>query len=74
MPEGKSVLIGKPGRHPAGAIRRAYLLLHSDGGCTAEAIAQFPFCSEDTIWTVLRCFNSRSGLLRFIALLRWLGG
>src|SRR5512135_1052573 len=37
------------GRHPVSAIRRAYILLHSDGGRTDEAIAQFLFCSEDTV-------------------------
>ncbi len=37
------------GQHPASAMRRAYILLHSDGGRTDEAIAQFLFCSEDTV-------------------------
>ena len=37
------------GQHPASAIRRAYILLHSDGGRTDEAIAQFLFCSEDSV-------------------------
>jgi transposase len=37
------------GQHPVSAIRRAYILLHSDGGRTDEAIAQFLFCSEDTV-------------------------
>ena len=37
------------GQHPASAIRRTYILMHSDGGRTDEAIAQFLFCSEDTI-------------------------
>ena len=36
------------GQHPASAIRRAYILLHRDGGRTDEAIAQFLFCSEDS--------------------------
>jgi transposase len=37
------------GQHPASAMRRAFILLHSDGGRTDEAIAQFLFCSEDTV-------------------------
>ena len=37
------------GQHPASAIRRAYILLHSDGGRTDEVIAQFLFCSEDSV-------------------------
>ena len=37
------------GLHPVSAVRRAYILLHSDGGRTDEAIAQFLLCSEDTV-------------------------
>lgn len=37
------------GQHPVSATRRAYILLHSDGGRTDEAIAQFLFCREDTV-------------------------
>jgi transposase len=37
------------GQHPISTIRRAYILLHSEGGRTDEAIAQFLFCSEDTV-------------------------
>jgi hypothetical protein len=37
------------GQHPVSAIRRAYILLPSEGGRIDEAIAQFLFCSEDTV-------------------------
>lgn len=34
------------GQHSASVLRRAYILLHSDGGRTDDAIAQFLFCSR----------------------------
>jgi transposase len=37
------------GQHSASAMRRAYILRHSDGGRTDDAIAQCLFCSEDTV-------------------------
>jgi transposase len=37
------------GKIEAAIVKRAYMLLHSDAGMTDEAIAQFLFCSEDTV-------------------------
>jgi transposase len=37
------------GKISAAVVKRAYMLLHSDAGLTDETIAQFLFCSEDTV-------------------------
>ena len=37
------------GQVPADIVKRAYMLLHSDAGKTDVAIAEFLFCSEDTV-------------------------
>lgn len=37
------------GYHLSNEIKRAYILLHSDGGHTDEAIGRMVFCSEDTV-------------------------
>lgn len=37
------------GKIHAAIVKRAYMLLHSDTDMTDEAIAQFLFCSEDTV-------------------------
>lgn len=37
------------GYHQVHKIKRAYMLLHSDGGLTDEAIGTFLFCSEDSV-------------------------
>jgi transposase len=37
------------GQHPVSVIKRAYILLHSSAGRPDEAIAEFLFCSEDTV-------------------------
>lgn len=37
------------GKIEADIIKRAYMLLHSDAGKTDVAIAEFLFCSEDTV-------------------------
>lgn len=39
----------KKGHDAVKRIQRAYILLHSDAGRTDEAIAEFLFCSEDTV-------------------------
>ena len=37
------------GKIQADVVKRAYMLLHSDAGMRDVAIAQFLFCSEDTV-------------------------
>jgi transposase len=37
------------GKIQADVVKRAYMLLHSDAGMSDVAIAQFLFCSEDTV-------------------------
>ena len=37
------------GKIQADVVKRAYMLLHSDAGKTDVAIAEFLFCSEDTV-------------------------
>ncbi len=37
------------GKIPADIVKHAYMLLHSDAGLSDMAIAQFLFCSEDTV-------------------------
>jgi transposase len=37
------------GYHQSNEIKRAYMLLHTDGGNTDEAIAHMLFCSEDSV-------------------------
>ncbi len=37
------------GKVPADVVKHAYMLLHSDAGKTDGAIAEFLFCSEDTV-------------------------
>ncbi len=37
------------GKIQADVVKRGYMLLHSDAGMTDVAIAQFLFCSEDTV-------------------------
>lgn len=37
------------GKIQADVVKRAYMLLHSDAGMTDGAIAEFLFCSEDTV-------------------------
>ncbi len=37
------------GKIEADVVKRAYMLLHSDAGKTDVAIADFLFCSEDTV-------------------------
>ncbi len=39
----------KKGHDAVNRIKRAYSLLHSAGGRSDEAIAEFLFCSEDTV-------------------------
>ncbi len=39
----------KKGRDAVNRIKRAYILLHSDTGRSDEVIAEFLFCSEDTV-------------------------
>jgi transposase len=39
----------KKGHDAVNRIKRAYILLHSDGGRSDGAIAEFLFCSEDTV-------------------------
>ena len=39
----------KKGHAAVNRIKRAYILLHSDAGRSDEAIAEFLFCSEDTV-------------------------
>jgi putative transposase len=39
----------KKGHDAVNRIKRAYILLHSDARHSDEAIAQFLFCSEDTV-------------------------
>ncbi len=39
----------KKGHNSVNRIKRAYILLHSDAGRSDQAIAEFLFCSEDTV-------------------------
>ncbi len=51
QPEERSKLLKliKKGRDAVKRMKRAYILLHSDAGRSDEAIAEFLFCSEDTV-------------------------
>ena len=52
------------GQHPASAMRRAYMLLHSDGGRTDDAIAQRLALYEAQTRPVLDWFAERGLLVR----------
>ncbi len=51
QPDERSKLLKliKKGRDAVKRIKRAYILLHSDAGRSDEAIAEFLFCSEDSV-------------------------